>query len=151
MLKNLTNKPIHRSQPSKNTCVPTSLAMAFGLSPITIIQEMVDMFDIDFDKEGIILHQISEYLTRNNIGGCSECYRSGKVPSSVGSYLLFKEVDSSCMCHCLFLFISEGGVLLLNPASNMENRDTPPPSFILKEGNPGFIGHLKLHDFNEEG
>ena len=99
----LTENPVHMQQPCPMSCVPSCLAMAFGVTPEEIIADMAKL-GIDISK-GMTDRAEHFYLSRKGIGS-ERLLNSGGVGLLPGHYLAqVPSLNVTGFTHCVYLYI----------------------------------------------
>ena len=109
----LTENPVHMQQPCPMSCVPSCLAMAFGVTPEEIIADMAEL-GIDISK-GLTRRAECFYLSRKGVG-------SERVLNSNGLGLLdghhladVPSLNMSRYTHCIYLHVVNGQADIFDP------------------------------------
>ena len=99
----LTKNPVHHQQPCKMSCVPTCLAMAFGVKPKEIIADMAEL-GIGISR-GVTDRVEQFYLSRKGIG-IERFLNSEGVGLLPGHYLAqVPSLNVTGFTHCVYLYI----------------------------------------------
>ena len=134
----LTKNPVHHQQPCSMSCVPTCLAMAFGVNPKVLIADMAEL-GIGINK-GVTRRVESFYLSHKGIG-----YERFLGYENIGigrGHYLAEIVNTKALMHCIYLYVKGDEIVVFDP-----NKDG---SYLLTAGNePRIRCFTRLDDFSD--
>jgi len=110
---NLTKNPQQEQQPCSMSCVPTCLAMAFGVGPQQVVDDMTQI-GIHITT-GLDRRQECFYLSRKGIGSQRFLNCDG-IGLLQGHYLIeVPSLNRVRVVHCLYMHINDYGPTVFDP------------------------------------